>query len=465
MSKPSLPLSRAVAYAAGMLGWSIVIGIIVNYLVYIYLPPEDAGLPELIPNMMLFGIVSIIGIITMGSRFLDAVTDPWIASLSDRSRSPRGRRISYMLAGGLPMVVLMLLVFFPPSAEPGLLNLIWLTITLYLFYIFFTVYAVPHNALIAELGHTPEERLNLCTYLSVAWFLGAVIAAQAPVFYEMMMAAAGISKIAAIRLTFAVMGAVALICLYLPVFLVDEKKYSSGQPSSISMKESLKLTFKNRPFIIFAFSDLTYWFFMTILQTGLIYYITVLLRQEETFFSTIFLVLMAGSFACYPLVNFAAKAAGKKAVLIVSFMLFITVMALVMLAGMDLVPLSLPVQGYVLAAIAFFPMAAFGILPNAIIADIAENEGLRTGSYREGMFYAARNFMMKVGQMLAMLVFVSLLTFGRDVGDDLGLRLSGLVGALFCMAGLVIFLFYNEKRLIRESALLKESASDLDEKR
>lgn len=462
MSKPSLPFSRAVAYAAGMLGWSIVIGIIVNYLVYIYLPPEDAGLPELIPNMMLFGIVSIIGIITMGSRFLDAVTDPWIASLSDRSRSPRGRRISYMLAGGLPMVVLMLLVYFPPSAEPGLLNLIWLTITLYLFYIFFTVYAVPHNALIAELGHTPEERLNLCTYLSVAWFLGAVIAAQAPVFYEMLMDATGISKLAAIRLTFAVMGAVALVCLYLPVFLVDEKKYSSGQPSSISMKESLKLTFKNRPFLIFAFSDLTYWFFMTILQTGLIYYITVLLRQEETFFSTIFLLLMAGSFACYPLVNFAAKAAGKKAVLTVSFVLFITVMALVMLAGMDLVPLALPVQAYVLAAIAFFPMAAFGILPNAIIADIAENEGLRTGSYREGMFYAARNFMMKVGQMLAMLVFVSLLTFGRDVGDDLGLRLSGLVGALFCMAGLVIFLFYNEKQLIRESALLKEEVSNLD---
>ncbi len=458
MSKPTLPLSRGVAYAAGMLGWSLVIGIIINYLVYIYLPPDDAGLPEMIPNITLFGIVSIVGIITMGSRLLDAITDPWIASLSDRSRSPRGRRISYMLAGGLPMVVLMLLVYLPPSTEPGLLNLIWLTITLYLFYIFFTVYAVPHNALIAELGHTPEERLNLCTYLSVAWFLGAVIAAQAPVFYEIMMDAAGISKIAAIRLTFAVMGVVALVCLYIPVFLVDEKKYSSGEPSTISMKESLKLTFKNRPFVIFAFSDLTYWFFMTILQTGLIYYITVLLRQEETFFSTIFLVLMVGSFACYPLVNFAAKAAGKKAVLVVSFLLFITVMVLVMLAGMDFVPIALHMQGYLLAAIAFFPMAAFGILPNAIIADIAENEGLRTGSYREGMFYAARNFMMKIGQMLAMLVFVSLLTFGRDVGDDLGLRLAGLTGALFCMAGLIIFAFYNEKRIIRESVDLKKES-------
>ena len=458
MSKPTLPLSRGVAYAAGMLGWSLVIGIIINYLVYIYLPPDDAGLPEMIPNITLFGIVSIVGIITMGSRLLDAITDPWIASLSDRSRSPRGRRISYMLAGGLPMVVLMLLVYLPPSTEPGLLNLIWLTITLYLFYIFFTVYAVPHNALIAELGHTPEERLNLCTYLSVAWFLGAVIAAQAPVFYEIMMDAVGISKIAAIRLTFAVMGVVALVCLYIPVFLVDEKKYSSGEPSTISMKESLKLTFKNRPFVIFAFSDLTYWFFMTILQTGLIYYITVLLRQEETFFSTIFLVLMVGSFACYPLVNFAAKAAGKKAVLVVSFLLFITVMVLVMLAGMDFVPIALHMQGYLLAAIAFFPMAAFGILPNAIIADIAENEGLRTGSYREGMFYAARNFMMKIGQMLAMLVFVSLLTFGRDVGDDLGLRLAGLTGALFCMAGLIIFAFYNEKRIIRESVDLKKES-------
>ncbi|MEW5784399.1 MAG: MFS transporter [Bacillota bacterium] len=456
MSKPSIPLSRAVAYAAGMFGWALVLNIIINYLVYIYLPPEDAGLPELIPNIKLFGIISLIGLITMGSRLLDAITDPWIASLSDRSRSRRGRRISFMAAGGFPMVVLMLLVYFPPSSELGMLNLVWLTVTLYLFYIFFTVYAVPHNALIAELGHTPAERLNLCTYLSIAWFLGAVIAAQAPIFYELLMDTAGISKIAAIRLTFSVMGAVALICLYLPVFLVDEKRYSSGQPSSISMIHSFKLTFKNKPFIIFAFSDLTYWFFMTILQTGLIYYITVLLRQEETFFSTIYLLLMAGSFACYPLVNFAAKAIGKKAVLVISFFLFITVMSFVMFAGIDLVPLALPLQGYLLAAVAFFPLAAFGILPNAIIADIAENEGLRTGSYREGMFYAARNFMMKVGQMLAILVFVSLLTFGKDAGNDLGLRLSGLVGAAFCTAGLVIFIFYNEKHLLRESSWLKE---------
>ena len=460
--KPSLPLSKGIAYAIGQLGWSLVLGLVVNYLVYFYLPPEDARLPELIPAYYLFGFISIIGLITMGGRFVDAITDPWIATLSDRSTARRGRRISFMALGGLPMVAMMILIYTPPSADPGALNVVWLAVTLFLFYLFYTIYVTPYFALIAELGHTPIERLNLSTYISLTFFLGTAIASQAPMLFPLF-EASGFDRVASIRLTFALFGLLALICLYVPVLVIDEKKYSTGVPSTVPMLESLRMTFRNRNFLPFALSDMVYFLALTILQTALIYYVTVLMRQQEQFYSLLFIVMAVVSFACYPAVNLIARKTGKKKMIVGAFIVFSVVFGLTSILGMPWVPLSLTTQGYLLAVLGGIPLAAFGILPNAILADIAEHDALKTGSHREGIYYGARTFMQKIGQMIAMLVFTSLLILGRDVGDDLGIRLSGLVAAIFCLGGLLLFSRYNEKKVLSETAEMKKAETTLKE--
>lgn len=460
--KPSLPLSKGIAYAIGQLGWSLTLGLVVNYLIYFYLPPADARLPELIPSFYLFGFISIIGLITMGGRLIDAVTDPWIATLSDRSTAKRGRRISFMAKGGLPMVVMMILLFMPPSGDPGALNVIWLSVTLFLFYLFYTIYVTPYFALIAELGHTPQEKLNLSTYISLTFFLGTALASQAPMLFPIF-EGAGMDRIASIRVTFALFGLLSLICLYVPVFTIDEKKYSTGVPSTVPMLESLKLTFRNRNFLPFALSDMVYFLALTILQTALIYYVTVLLRQQEQFYSLLFIVMAVVSFACYPAVNLIARRTGKKKMILGSFILFSALFGLTSLFGLPWVPLSLTAQGYLLAVLGGLPLAAFGILPNAIVADIAEHDALKTGSHREGIYYGARTFMQKIGQMIAMLVFTSLLILGRDVGDDLGVRISGLVAAVFCLGGLYLFSRYDEKKVIEETKEMKRKLENTAE--
>jgi len=453
--KPSLPLSKGIAYAVGQLGWSLTLGLVVNYLIYFYLPPEEALLPELIPSFYLFGFISIIGLITMGGRLLDAVTDPWIATLSDRSTARRGRRIGFMAAGGAPMVVLMFLLFSPPSSEAGALNVIWLAGSLFLFYLFYTIYVTPYFALIAELGHTPQERLNLSTYISLTFFLGTALASQAPMLFPLF-EGVGLDRIGSIRATFALLGFISLICLYVPVFTIDEKKYSTGKPSTVPMIESLRLTFRNRNFLPFALSDMVYFLALTILQTALIYYVTVLLRQQEQFYSLLFIVMAVVSFACYPAVNLLARRTGKKKMIVGSFVIFSIVFALTSFFGLPWVPLSLKAQGYLLAVLGALPLAAFGILPNAIVADIAEHDALKTGSHREGIYYGARTFMQKIGQMIAMLVFTSLLVLGRDINNDLGVRLSGMVAAVFCLGALVLFSFYNEKKVMNETEAMKK---------
>ena len=94
-------------YAIGQLGWSIISGLIGSWLVYFYQPNQEAindGMINLIPSgRVVFGVLTIIGLITAIGRVFDAVTDPLIASLSDRSKNPRGRRNPFMQVAAVPL--------------------------------------------------------------------------------------------------------------------------------------------------------------------------------------------------------------------------------------------------------------------------------------------------------------------------------------------------------------------------
>lgn len=76
-----LPNSKIAAFAIGQLGWSMMSGLISNWLVYFYQPDAAAqasGQTLFVPQgRVILGIFTIIGAITALGRIFDAVTDPW----------------------------------------------------------------------------------------------------------------------------------------------------------------------------------------------------------------------------------------------------------------------------------------------------------------------------------------------------------------------------------------------------
>jgi GPH family glycoside/pentoside/hexuronide:cation symporter len=309
------------------------------------------------------------------------------------------------------------------------------------------MYVTPYFALIPELGKTANERLNLSTYISVTFFLGTAVASQAAMIWNKL-EEMGIDKVMAIRYTFIGLAGISLLFLMFPIWFIDERKYSESKPSEIKMMEALKSAFSKKEFRVFAISDLSYFLALTILQTGLIYYITVLLELPESLYSTVFILLGVLSFLFYPFVNLTAKKIGKKKLMIIAFSFFTIMYLLVFTLGMDIWFIPNNIQIYILIALAAFPMAVFGILPNAILSDIAEHDAVTTGNKKEAIFYGVRTLMSKVGQMLSMFIFSSLLLFGKDVGDSLGIRLTGPVAAVFSFIGLIFFLMYDEKKML-----------------
>jgi GPH family glycoside/pentoside/hexuronide:cation symporter len=85
-------------------------------------------------------------------------------------------------------------------------------------------------------------------------------------------------------------------------------------------------------------------------------------------------------------------------------------------------------------------LAIFGILPNAVVADLAQARQEREGVPVAGMYFALRTLVMKLGTSAAMLLFPSFLLWGTA-----GVRASALAALVFCAAGLLAFLRFREE--------------------
>lgn len=442
---PSLPLSLQWSYALGQWGWSILINLVNLQLVYFYIPPSDSGIPTFIPQVTFLVVLNTLTLIAASGRLLDAITDPLIAFWSDRSDHKSGRRTPFLKWSALPAALFCFLMFFPLFENVGWGNILWLALMQLGFYVFLTGYVTPYFALLPELGHSSKERLNLSTWISITYALGIVLASQVPTL-------AGLfdqgSVVANTQMGMIVLCAFAVVLMMIPAWTIDEKKYSSSVQSSseVGLWESLMMTFQNDHFKRFVVADFSYFTGLTIIMTGLLYYITVLLGLEETMMGLLLPLLVGVSFLFYPLVNMLARRFGKKPFVVFSFMW----MGLVFLGiyWLGKYPITPSQQAYLLILAYALPLSFLGILPNAILADISDHHGRTTGAYQEGMFFASRTFMQKMGQTVGVFVFALLTTLGKDVGDDLGIRLSGWAGAILCLVAGLYFFTYREKEVI-----------------
>jgi GPH family glycoside/pentoside/hexuronide:cation symporter len=202
-------------------------------------------------------------------------------------------------------------------------------------------------------------------------------------------------------------------------------------------------------------------------QTGLPYFVRVSMGLD----SGLVMLFMGGmtilAAVFYPFVTGFVKKWGKKKLVIAGFLGLALCYAI---AAISSIPGVCPeegvgatamswVFGIVIMIISALPMALLGIIPQSIVADVAESEAKTTGQNREGMFFAARTFAMKFGQSLAMILFTSLAVAmaASKVTDEvypskLGLVIVAIVAVAFCVAGAVILFFYNEKKVMKTIA-------------
>lgn len=433
-------------FALGQLGWAMLSGIITNWLVYFYQPDltaQRAGQTIFIPQgLVIFGAATIIGVITAFGRVFDAFTDPWIASLSDRCKSKEGRRIPFLKWSSIPLALSVIFTFVSPVNKISWINGIFLFIMVLIYYLAITAYVTPFNALIPELGHTQKERLNISTTISLTFIVGTALAYISPVIWGIMEPYLG--RVTAMRITFAGLALTALVFLFIPVFTIKEKDYVKAEPAEGTAFSSLVKTFRNKDFRVFVCSDISYWIALTMFQTGLPFFVTSLLKLPETMTTIFFVAMTAFSLIFYIPINMLASRFGKKKMVLYAFTGFSIAFAYTAFCGAPL-GFNPTLQGFILVALASLPMAIFGILPQAMVADVAQSDFIMTNENRDGMFYAARTFSFKLGQSISMLIFTAVATIGTASG--MGYRIVAGLAAILCAAGGIILVFFNEKHI------------------
>lgn len=428
------------SFAVGQFGWSLASFGVGNLLNYFYMPPDTgktAIFPQFISPEYVLGIFTWIGLISFLGRFIDGFWDTYIAGHSDNATFKIGKRKAYMIAGIVPFAVSAFLIFYPISNVQSV-NTIWLIVNTTVFYLSMTLYVVPFTALMSELTDNDKGRLLLSTYISVTWALGTVVGNMAYALKDYL--EDYFNSLVAFQCTMGIFVAIAFIAMLFPILFINEKIHciQSENKSRTPFLQSLKKAYGAASFRNFVLSDLLYWIAVSMISLGMVYYIKVLLQLETKYVSYVFLGIYALSFALYIPTNIIAFKLGKRLTQKISFGLTILVYLLISILGkFDWIPPI--VQISIIGLLVSFPLATFGIIPNAIVGDIIEEQAAETGERNAALFYAIRSFLMKTGISLANLIFPSLILLGHSPENDLGIRVTAVFSAIILMLGLYFF--------------------------
>lgn len=449
----TLPKRKMYRYCLADIAKGLFTGMISNYLLYFYQPTTKSGLPSLLPGNKLLGYITIMALITAIGKVVDAVTDPIVASFSDKCTHKAGRRMPFLRYSAIPYALSVLLIFYAPFKEGSVANAIWVGVFLVVYYIAYTLYFIPKNALVPEI--IPDTKVRVGYYgISTAFFMGSSSFMYAATLFVDLLKKAGLTPLWAWRTVFTIFAAIGITCLLLSAYAFNEKDYvEENRKPKESIFKSFALVFKSKDFVVFTAGDLFSGVSMAFFQTAMLYYITMLLNVPESQSFLVMLTAIVVAIALFPFIIKISRKFNKKIPLVVASVVFTVVFGIIYFGDKlaALAPGNELIIGFIVGVIVAFPFAAINILPQSIISDIIQLDSIKNGVNREGIFSAVKTFIEKVASAIAMMGVSSILAIGAIEGESvslLGVKLTGVCAGIFSLLSLIFFIFYNDKRVV-----------------
>ena len=451
MSK-SLPKSKMYRYCLADIAKGLFNGMIGNYLLYFFQPTVKSGLPQLLPQNKILGYITIMALITALGKIVDAVTDPLVATMSDKCTHKAGRRMPFLRYAAIPYALSVLLIFYAPFRAGSVANALWVGFFLISYYTAYTFFFIPRNALVPEI--IPDAKVRVGYYgVSTAFFMGSSSFMYAAPLFVNLLKNAGLSSLWAWRAVFTLFAAIGMTCLLLSAYAFEETDYVTAnvRPRE-SLLHSCGQVLKNKNFLCFAAGDLFSGVSMAFFQTAMLYYITMLLNVPESQSFLVMLSAIGVALCLFPMIIRISRKHNKKAPLVAASIVFTVVFAFIFFGDKiaALAPGKELFVGLALGIVVSFPFAAINILPQSILSDIIQQDSLQSGVNREGIFSATKTFIEKCASALAMMVVSSVLAIGAGPGEAVGLlgvKLTGVFAGGFSLLSLLFFLFYNDQKV------------------
>jgi len=378
---------------------------------YVFLPAfytQTLGLP-----------LAAVGYVILASRLFDALTDPLIGVLSDRTAGRFGRRKPW-IAAGAPIAAMAVIVLFVPPVAPSLVQF---SVGMFALTLGWTMLMLPYAAWGAELSGDYHERTRIAGIREGTGLLGTLIAASLPA----VLSAAGETDP---RVHMAVLG-VAIVVLLAPgvvwlLVVVPEPPPLTG--GRAALRRGLAALRANAPFrrLIFAY-------FINALANGLpatlfVLFVTHVIGARDAYAPLLLAYFVAG-LAAIPFWSALARRIGKHRTWSWSMVGACAVFAFTPLIGEG------DIEAFaVISILSGIALGADLVLPAAIQADVVDVDTAASGEQRTGLFFALWGIATKLAFACAVLSFplLSAAGFEADAFDVAG-KSANSESALFAL--------------------------------
>lgn len=336
--------------------------------------PLSTYLPPLYATTLGFNLTTI-GLIFLAARLWDAVIDPAIGLLSDRTRSRFGRRRPWIATGSAIFLAGAIPVFAPPvHFGPALLSA-----ALFTLYLGYSMIATPFAAWGGELAGHYHERTRVATYSQIMTSLALLLALVLPSLM--------VSRFAGEpRLQLAGMGVMVLL-LFIPALglglrALPEPPAPARQAGEPSAWPALRLVFTDRLLLRVLAANFAVRLGQGVRTAVFVFFVAHFIGKP-TWAPGLFLLQYAFGILACPLWLAIGRRLGKTRAAVAGEL----VQVAINLGLLLLVPGSVAL----LVALTMAQGLAQGsgnLMLRAIVADVADHHRLETGHDRLGLFFS-----------------------------------------------------------------------------
>jgi GPH family glycoside/pentoside/hexuronide:cation symporter len=365
-----LPLKTKLAYGAGELGPAITANISIFFLLVFF--TNVAGIPA-----------GLAGSILMIGKIGEAINDPFVGFLTDKTKSRRwGRRLPWLLYGATPFGVFFFLQWIVPPL--GVWGLFWYYVAIgVISQVFYSVVHLPYTAMTPELTQDYDERTSLNSFRFTFSIGGSILSLilSKIVFSVISDRASQYLVLAAVCTVISVLALYG--CVYGTrdrVLAFEAKRIQLEEPPSIPFTKQLKIVFTNRPFLFVIGIYLCTWLAVQITASIIPYFVVYCMRLQESDVPTVMIAVQGTALLTLFFWSHLSKKVGKKVVYFLGISLWI-----IAAAGLYyLQPGQLSLL-YLMAVMAGFGVSTAYLVPWSMIPDVIELDELQTGQRREAI--------------------------------------------------------------------------------
>lgn len=431
-----VPFISKIAYGFGDVGCNFSWMFVSNFLMIFYTD--------------VFGIsMGAVSALMLFSRFWDAINDPIVGGLTDKTKSRWGRYRPWLLVAAPITAILLILTFWArPEWSQGA-KITYMVITYCLLVLGYTCVNIPYGTLCGAMTQDIDERAKINTSRSVFAMIaiGVLNIITVPLVNKL-----GSHSVQQGYLLVAVLyGGIFVLCHFF-CFAKTRETVAVPEKEKISIKVQLKAVMQNRPYLLALVGQILFGFTLYGRNADILYYFTYVEGNADyytTYSMSIIIPSIIGA-ACFQPVFRKLNNKGRTA----SLFAFLTGISMLLLFFLN--AREMPIAFYAISGLTQFFFSGFNTAIYAIIPDCVEYGEWKTGLRNDGFQYAFISLGNKAGMAVGTALLAGLLgKYGYVANQPQNAAVilvmkhafTTIPGALWLVTAVVLYFYrLNKKR-------------------